>query len=88
MESNAKALGLSVVRTFVPVLVGLVVTGLTSAGAEDDGSLNENVAALVTLGVTTVYYGVVRLLEQHASKYFGWLLGAPKAPEYPTSPNP
>lgn len=88
MESNAKSLGLSIVRTFIPVLVGVAVTVLTGAGAEDDGTLRENVAALVTLTVTTVYYGVVRLLEQHASRYFGWFLGAPKAPEYPTTSVP
>lgn len=71
--------GTSVVRTFVPVLVGLVLTGLASVGLDlSEGLVTEVVATLII----TVYYAAVRLLEEHVSPAWGWLLGVARVPKY------
>ena len=71
---------LGTLRTFVPVVVGALVTWLIGAGVNLD---EETVGALsvALLGIiTAAYYFVVTLLERHVHPYFGVLLGAPKAP--------
>ena len=68
----------SLIRTFVPILVGLL-TSMAVFRDSDVGALSEVVTALVT----AVYYLAARLLEHYASGSFGWLLGYPKAPVYP-----
>lgn len=75
-------LSASIIRTVVPLIVGALVTLVAHAG------LNINTVQateLVTVVITAVYYIVVRLLEQHVSPSFGWLLGAAKTPVYVAS---
>lgn len=68
----------SVVRTIVPVVVGLIISTLATAGIEiDENSLRVVVDGLFVGG----YYALVRVLEkQHPA--IGWLLGLPAAPSY------
>lgn len=64
----------SIVRTWIPLLVGWIVAQLTKANIEID-------AVTVTTVVTAVYYAAVRVFEARFPK-LGWLLGKPKAPTY------
>jgi hypothetical protein len=74
-----KTIGLSVVRTFVPVIVGAVITVLTKIGADVS---SESLELLIGSIVTTAYYTVARVLETKVTPRFGWLLGAPRTPTY------
>lgn len=68
----------SIVRTFVPVVVGLILSAAATAGIEiPEGSLTVVVDSIFVGG----YYVVVRLLEK-VSPAFGWFLGLPIAPTY------
>ncbi len=70
----------SFIRTYVPIIVGTLATWLLTLGVEIDSSALTGVLVSV---VTAVYYGVARLLERKYPK-FGWLLGRPAEPAYPT----
>lgn len=72
-------IGTSIVRTTVPVIVGIILTALASAGLDlSEGLVTEVVATVII----TAYYAVVRLLETHVAPAWGWLLGVAKVPEY------
>lgn len=73
------SLGRSIVRTTVPFAVGLIVTALAKLNLTVDG---QSLTGLITLGVSTGYYGIVRIAEQRLSEAWGWLLGAKGAPAY------
>ncbi len=71
----------SLIRTYVPILVGQVAAWLALKGVQlDDATV---VAATAALGglLSAVYYLVVRLLEQKFPQ-LGILLGSAKKPEY------
>jgi hypothetical protein len=69
----------SLIRTWVPVAIGYLVTvGLLPT------DLSDQATAALTAVITAVYYGLARLLEKRWP-VFGWLLGVPKEPSYPTS---
>lgn len=72
----------SVVRTFVPVVVGALLGWAAKVGLNLP---NAQVTELVTVVFTTVYYAIVRFLETKYSSQFGWLLGLAKAPQYAAS---
>jgi hypothetical protein len=72
----------SLVRTWVPMAVGLLATFL----AEHlhfvlSGDTQKGLIALTTAGVSAAYYLLVRLLEQKVPS-IGWLLGHPAKPVY------
>lgn len=78
-----KELIISLIRTFVPVLVGQIMTWLAAIGILDTtGEISAQLIASFTLLFTTLYYALVRVLETKLSPKWGWLLGAAKAPEY------
>lgn len=70
----------SVLRTFVPLIVGYFaawpVAGLL-------GLREDQITALVTVVVTALYYALVRVLETYVEPNFGWLLGWAGRPVYP-----
>lgn len=72
----------SLIRTIVPVLVA---SGLTWLSVRSGLVLDEDTSAQVVVAVTgaavTLYYGIVRLLEQRYP-WFGVLLGSRKQPTY------
>lgn len=72
-------IGTSLVRTIVPVVVGLILTSLAKIGFDIPEGLVTEVVATVLI---TVYYGAVRLLETYVAPAWGWLLGKAKAPKY------
>lgn len=79
----AKPLFDSLVRTFVPIIVGLVAALFVTWNIEVDPQFNELLAVSLASFFTFVYYAVARILEVYVKPRFGWLLGLAKAPEYP-----
>ena len=81
----------SLLRTFVPLAVGYVLTLLTAINVDFS---SESVTAVVTVLFTAAYYAVFRVLERVAptggvaEKLFGLLLGYARPPEYPKSSEP
>ena len=74
---------ISIIRTFVPVLVGQIITWLATKGILDaTGEISALLITAFTLVFTTAYYAIARYLETFVSTKFGWLLGYAKAPEY------
>ena len=72
-------IGTSLIRTVVPVAVGAILAALAQANLDLDEGL---VTEVVTAVCITVYYAIVRLLEEHVSPAWGWLLGVAKVPQY------
>jgi hypothetical protein len=72
-------LGASIVRTIVPLLVGVITSSLLKAGVEiPEGFLDQYLAEIVF----TLYYVGVRLLETYVGPAYGKLLGVAKKPTY------
>lgn len=71
----------SLIRTYVPMVVGAVVAWLVTQGINVDQSAVEGVVAFLTAVFSGLYYVVVRLLEQRWPK-LGWLLGQAKELKY------
>ena len=72
----------SYIRTFVPIVIGAVVSYFATKGFNVPLDLQVAATAFLTVLISTVYYIIVRKLE---SKYpnLGILLGVPSAPTYP-----
>ena len=70
----------SIIRTVVPALVGLLITAAGQIGVDLD---NAALTAVVSSIVIGAYYAAARQLERRWPKA-GWLLGLPRAPTYPT----
>lgn len=72
----------SVLRTYVPIGVGFVLTLLAR---KYDVVINDTVSTSLTTGlaalVAAVYYALVRLLEAKVPQ-LGWLLGFAVTPQY------
>ena len=61
------------------MLVGALTAWLVGRGVEvPDGTLGE----ILTVLVSAIYYGLVRLAEARLGPIWGWLLGYPVAPSY------
>lgn len=72
----------SLIRTWVPIGVGLLVTFLaTHFNVVLSGKTGDALVAVVTAAAGAVYYSVVRLLEERYPQ-LGWLLGKPAKPNY------
>ncbi|KWW97386.1 hypothetical protein LI90_4358 (plasmid) [Carbonactinospora thermoautotrophica] len=76
---DPRSLWLSVVRTYAPILAGLIVAWAARVGVHlDDASALSVVTALGAGG----YYLLARLVEQHWPAAGRWLLGAAQPPAY------
>lgn len=73
----------SLVRTYVPWLVGVFVGWIVSTGIEVDQNWRAIITVAVTVIISMIYYAVVRFLETKVAPKFGWLLGLAKHPDYP-----
>lgn len=71
----------SVIRTWVPILMGSIFTYAATAGIEIDDVTRVNLIAGLTGLVSALYYFVARLLENKWPA-FGLLLGIRKTPKY------
>lgn len=76
----------SFIRTWVPILVGSVITWLaTRYNFVLPENLTVELTVLATGAVIGAYYGILRLLEQKWP-WFGKLLGKQAEPEYVEPP--
>lgn len=76
---NDKAI--SLIRTWIPALIGALVGFLASKGIELDPDAVAAGTAFMSAVFTGLYYALARWLESRWPK-LGWLLGNPKQPEY------
>lgn len=75
----AEKIGPSVIRTVVPLIVGLVLAQAIRLGLDLPAT---EIGLIVEAVVTAVYYSLVRLAEARLSPVWGWLLGRKGAPVY------
>lgn len=71
----------SFIRTYVPILVGSLISWLTTKGLTLDETASAGLVVFLTGFLIAAYYGVVRLLEARFPQV-GILLGSVKQPEY------
>lgn len=71
----------SLIRTYVPLAIGVLVSWLASIGISIDSTASAALVAGIGAVVAAAWYALARLLERKWPK-FGGLLGVPKAPEY------
>lgn len=71
----------SLVRTYVPVIVGSVIAWLAARGINVDAQTSAAAVTALTGVIILAYYTIVRLLERKFPK-IGVLLGSTKKPEY------
>lgn len=81
MNSVFSTLWASVVRTFVPLIVGAVLSWAAAAGIPLDEGFEPALIAVLSFVFGAVYHIAVRLLETYVSPRFGWLLGLAKSPD-------
>jgi len=80
-----KALFDSLVRTYVPWLVGVVIGWLVSLGVPLDSDVETSLTVVFMTVAAFLYYLVARIFETYVSPKFGKLLGRSKQPSYPGS---
>jgi hypothetical protein len=80
MSESLSALVASLIRTFVPIIVGAVAGWFASANIVVDAQFEVLLGTVLTTLFSGVYYLIVRLFETYVSPKFGWLLLFPKAP--------
>lgn len=69
----------SLIRTFVPAVVGVIGTILLKLGVPD---ISGDLTPIVTGAFMYLYYMIVRIFEHAGSSKWGWLLGKAAAPIY------
>lgn len=83
MEAQFRTLGISVVRTYVPMAVGALFSWLTVINLplpdEARGALEYLLTTALTVAFQMLYYGICRIIEDRWPSA-GVLLGIPKAP--------
>ena len=78
---------ISFIRTYVPILVGSLLSILARWGLDVDSGTALALSTAITGLFIAGYYTVARLLEARYPK-LGVLLGVPKAPAYGQPANP
>lgn len=74
------ALAISIIRTYVPIIVGGLVAWLLTLGIELDASTQTSLIIALTGLIQAVYYAGVRALETRYPAV-GVLLGVAKSPD-------
>jgi len=70
---------LSLIRTWVPIGVGALISWLLSIGVDAGAEASVGLTTAGTAIITALYYLIVRTLESRFP-WFGVLLGAPRTP--------
>lgn len=73
----------SIIRTYVPIGVGAIVSYLLSKGIDIDESARTGLVTFLTAVSQGAYYLLVRLLEKKFPQA-GWLLGKATTVKYTT----
>lgn len=71
----------SLIRTWVPIIVGALVAYLVSFGIELDVDAQTGLVVFLTAFLQGAYYLIVRVLERRYPK-LGLLLGSESQPKY------
>ncbi len=71
----------SLIRTYVPIVVGTAISALATRGLEVDPATQASLVAGLTGILIAAYYTAVRALESKYPK-IGVLLGSTRKPEY------
>lgn len=71
----------SIIRTYVPIIVGTILAFLASKGITLDAEAAANLTLFLGALFSGVYYLVVRLIERKFPQA-GWLLGQAKVVKY------
>ena len=71
----------SLVRTYVPWIVGAITGWLVSLGVPLDPEVETQLALVISGLAGAVYYAIIRVVEKFAPR-FGWLRGSAKQPVY------
>lgn len=79
LATKSEDLVRSVQRTVVPLVVGWAVTALAKAGLSLD---TETVTLALQAGITSVYYGAIRIIEQYRPKAGVLIGGSFNSPVY------
>ena len=69
------------VRTGVPLVVGVGVSFAAAKGIHISPETEAQVVVLIGAVAASIYHWVVHLLEEHWPR-FGWLLGIARSPDY------
>lgn len=77
-----KSLFDSLVRTYVPWLVGVIVGWLVSLGIPLDPEVEVQLTLVLVTAAAFLYYFLARIFELYVSPKLGWLVGLPKQPLY------
>lgn len=72
----------SLVRTYVPWLVGVIVGWLVSLGVPLDPEVEVALTLVFVTAAAFLYYFLARVFELYVSPKLGWLVGLPKRPIY------
>ena len=75
----------SLIRTVVPVIVGVLVAAFAKVGLQ---LTDDTFTGVITTAVTALYYAGARWLEVKVAPWWGWLSGKAGAPQYPVNPSP
>lgn len=81
MSTKLQLVWLSIVRTYVPLIVGGVLGFFASQGVTVDPEFEEAFTGVLMLVGSGLYYLVARLFETYVSPKLGWLLGSAKSPD-------
>lgn len=81
MKTKAQLVWLSVLRTYVPLIVGGVLGWFASQGITVDPEFEEAFTGILMLVGSGLYYLVIRLFETYVSPKIGWLLGTSQSPD-------
>lgn len=73
---------ISLIRTYVPIIVGAIVAFLATKGLSIDSDTQAAAVIAFTGIIQAVYYSLVRILEQKFPKLGGILLGKTATPDY------
>lgn len=72
----------SLIRTYVPIIAGALISYLLSKGIDLDEGARTGLVTFLTALSQGLYYLLVRLFEKYVSPQFGWLLGQAKQVKY------
>lgn len=81
MSNKLQLVWLSIIRTYVPLIVGGVLGFFASQGITVDPEFEEAFTGVLMLVGSGLYYLVARLFETYVSPKLGWLLGSAKSPD-------
>lgn len=81
MSNKLQLVWLSIIRTYVPLIVGGVFGFFASQGITVDPEFEEAFTGVLMLVGSGLYYLVARLFETYVSPKLGWLLGSAKSPD-------